>query len=183
MITFELSRTDSELVQIIDLQQRNRLDAVADEQRATEGFVTMAYTIDELRLMSGGYRHVLAKSGGLVVAYALVMLKQCRASFPFLDDMFDNAERAVFKGMPMRDSAYCFMGQVCVDQAFRGNGVFRQLYQTLREQMRADFDCVITEVSLQNLRSLRAHERVGFKQIMEGGAGASEWRVIAWDWS
>ncbi|PFH12333.1 acetyltransferase (GNAT) family protein [Collimonas sp. PA-H2] len=183
MITFELSCKVDELEQIVDLQRLNRLDAVAAELRGTEGFVTMEYTVDELQLMRGAYRHVLAKCDGAVIGYALVMLKECRTSFPFLDNMFRDAEAAVFNGMPMRDNAYFVMGQVCVGQAFRGQGVFRKLYETLRAQMRADFDFVVTEVSLQNPRSMRAHQRVGFRDIAEADAEPSEWRVIVWDWS
>jgi hypothetical protein len=183
MMTFELSDKADDLEQIVELQRLNRLDAVAAELRGTEGFVTMEYTVGELQLMRGAYRHVLAKCDGVVIGYALVMLKECRASFPFLDNMFRDAEAAVFNGMPMRDNAYFVMGQVCVGQAFRGQGVFRKLYETLRTQMRADFDFVVTEVSLQNPRSMRAHQRVGFRGIAGTDAEPSEWRVIVWDWS
>lgn len=183
MITMELSDKLEELEQIVALQRLNRLDAVAAEVRATEGFVTMDYTVRELQLMRGGYRHVVAKCNGAVIGYALVMLKDCRASFPFLDSMFQDAETAVFEGTPLRDKNYFFMGQICVGHAFRGQGIFRKLYQTLCMQMRADFDCVVTEVSVHNARSMRAHQRAGFKEIANEHADAAEWRVIVWDWS
>ncbi|AMP05083.1 GNAT family N-acetyltransferase [Collimonas pratensis] len=183
MITLELSDKVNELEQIVALQRLNRLDAVTADVRATEGFVTMEYTVRELQLMRGEYRHVVAKCDGAVIAYALVMLKDCRASFPFLDTMFRDAETAVFKGMQLREKSYFFMGQICVGQAFRGQGIFRKLYQMLCMQMRADFDCVVTEVSVHNARSMRAHQRVGFKEIVNEHADATEWRVIVWDWS
>jgi GNAT superfamily N-acetyltransferase len=183
MIILELSDKVDELEQIVALQRLNRLDAVAAEERDTEGFVTMEYSVRELQLMRGGYRHVVAKCDGAVIGYALVMLKECRVAFPFLDNMFRDAEAAVFNGMPMRENSYFVMGQICVGQAFRGTGVFRKLYETLRMQMRADFDFVVTEVSLHNARSMRAHQRVGFRDIAHENDDASEWRVIVWDWS
>lgn len=182
MITFEISNQISDLKHIVELQRLNLLDVVASDQRQTEGFVTMKYTVGELQMMCGGYRHAVAKSDGVVIGYALTMLKNCRTSFPFLDSMFEDAEAAVFDGVPMRESSYFFMGQICVDKGFRGKGIFRKLYETQREQMRADFDFIVTEVSVNNVRSLRAHRQVGFIDIGHGGAGTVEWRVIAWDW-
>jgi GNAT superfamily N-acetyltransferase len=182
MITLELSDKTRDLERIVELQRLNLLDTLTGDLRESEGFVTMKYTVQELQLMRGDYRHVVAKFDDVVIGYALVMVKECRASFPFLDDMFQHAEVAVFSGHPMQKSAYFFMGQICVDQAFRGKGIFRKLYETLRGQMRADFDFVVTEVSIKNTRSMRAHQKVGFLEITDGSGDASEWRVIAWDW-
>ncbi|AIY41627.1 hypothetical protein LT85_2469 [Collimonas arenae] len=182
MITFEMSDKIGDLERIVELQQINLPDAVASDQRLTEGFVTMQYTVQELQLMCGAYRHAVAKSDGIVIGYALTMMKDCRTSFPFLDSMFDDAEAAVFDGRPLRDHPYFFMGQICVDKAFRGKGVFRRLYETLREHMRTECDFIVTEVSVNNPRSLGAHRQIGFTDIAHGGAGSTEWRVIAWDW-
>lgn len=183
MIKLELSEKVGELEQIVALQRLNRPGAVTADERDTEGFVTMEYTVRELQLMRGGYRHVVAKSDDAVIGYALVMLTESRASFPFLETMFRDAEAAVFNDKPMRENSYFVMGQICVGREFRGMGVFRKLYETLRMQMHADFDFVVTEVSVHNARSMRAHQRVGFREITNVHADASEWRVIVWDWS
>ena len=176
MIKLELSNQVRDLERIVELQRLNRPHAVPADLWETEGFVTMEYTVEQLQQMSGPYRHVVAKFDGIVVGYALVMLKECRASFPFLDDMFGEAEAGI-------DGSYFVMGQVCVDGAFRGKGIFRKLYHALREQMRADFDCVVTEVSTRNERSMRAHQALGFKNVKDESLQTSEWRVIAWDWT
>ncbi len=182
MFKLECSDSVADLEQIVALQRRNHSSAVAPELWQDEGFVTIEYSVEKLQNMSGKYRHVVAKCDGIVVGYALVMLKECRATFPFLAPMFEEAEAAVFNGKPIRDTSYFVMGQVCVDQACRGKGLFRALYQALREQMRLEFDVVVTEVSTKNGRSLRAHQRVGFRNIDDNGIDAEEWRVIAWDW-
>ena len=182
-INLELSDKYSDLEGIVELQRLNHSNAVASELWETEGFVTMEYTVEELQQMCRGYRHVIAKSDGVVVGYALVMLKESRTAFPFLDDMFQQAEAGALDGNSIREKRYFVMGQMCVGQAFRGQGVFRKLYQTLREQMLADFDLVVTEVSIKNTRSMRAHRQVGFRDIKEEHEQSSEWRVIAWDWN
>jgi predicted GNAT superfamily acetyltransferase len=76
------------------------------------------------------------------------------------------------------------MGQICVDAAYRGQGIFRDLYHALKSQMEHDFDFVVTEVSDKNQRSVLAHQQVGFRDINDIPLPKTdEWEIIAWDWS
>ena len=181
MLSICLSSERTELEQIIALQRANQSSAVARDQWDSQGFVTMEYTVAQLQEMSGAYRHVLAKSDGVVVGYALVMLKQYRDAFPFLHAMFDTIEAGFHDGRALCASRYFVMGQVCIAQSHRGSGIFGQLYAKLKEQMAADFDLVLTEVSEKNGRSLRAHRQLGFRDIATTAA-PTEWHVIAWNW-
>lgn len=71
MVTLELSDAPGDLEGIVELQRLNHSGAVAADLWATRGFVTMEYTVAQLQLMRGGYRHAVAKSGSIVVGYAL----------------------------------------------------------------------------------------------------------------
>jgi len=77
---------------------------------------------------------------------------------------------------------YYVMGQVCVSKNYRGLGLFDQLYQKHREVYSNEYDFILTEVSVRNKRSLRAHERVGFKTVHTYKDMTDEWAVILWDW-
>lgn len=182
MVSLELSDAVTDLEQIIALQRLNHPTVVSSDTWATQGFVTMEYTVQQLQTMSGEYRHVVAKHKDAVVGYALIMLKDHRASFPFLESMFQDIEAGVYQGKPLQESRYFVMGQVCVAKEFRGTGLFKKLYHALREQMRSDFDYVLTEVSAKNGKSMRAHQHLGFENIKPEETGSSEWKVIAWDW-
>ena len=74
MITLELTDNHGDFDRIVLLQSLNRPSVVAADKWATEGFVTMEYTAPELQQIRGRYRHVIAKSDGVVIGYALVML-------------------------------------------------------------------------------------------------------------
>lgn len=181
-ISIELSDSVADLERIIEIQQLNHPGSVAPDLWETQGFVTMKYTVEELQTMCGPYRHVVAKHNDTVVGYALVLLKEHSERFPLLADMFQHIATGAYGGKPLRQSRYVVMGQVCIDENFRGKGIFKELYDKFREQMRADFDLVITEVSAKNGRSMGAHQSVGFENIAPEHAGSSEWNVIAWDW-
>ena len=81
----------------------------------------------------------------------------------------------------LKDRRYYVMGQVCVAKAYRGKGVFDRLYAAHREHLRHRFDACVTEISVRNPRSLRAHARVGFEELERYRDAADEWVVVIWD--
>ena len=159
--------------QVIELQGRNHVDTPG-VAGGGDGFVSLAYTAQILDLVRGPHRHVLARDGAALAGYALVMLREHGAVFPELGPMLAAADQA------LGARPYFVMGQVCVAQPYRGQGIFDGLYHALRAQMSAHFPMVVTEVARANPRSLRAHERVGFRPL--GDDPQSPWVVQAWDW-
>lgn len=177
MFTIELATTIPDLEQILALQRINHSDVVHGDQRSTQGFVSMQYNVAELQAMAGPYQHVVAKHNGVVAGYCLAMLRETRESFPPLMPMFI----AIDATPAMQGRSYIAMGQVCVGAELRGSGAFAAMYHGMRDQMRGHFDDIATEISVHNPRSLRAHEKVGFREIARSGPDG-EWVVVAWDW-
>jgi ribosomal protein S18 acetylase RimI-like enzyme len=133
--------------------------------------------------------HALAPSvvardpAGLVVAYALVMPKEARPLIPILDPMFVMIEQMPPEELTLpADASWYVMGQVAVAPSHRGSGVFDALYAQHRTSYRHKFDAVITEVATRNTRSMRAHERVGFRTVKIYRDATDEWALIVWDW-
>jgi GNAT superfamily N-acetyltransferase len=172
MPTYTTALSHPDLEQILSLQRSNLPGAAPGQEQ--QGFVTLEYTVPLLESVCGPYRHVIAKDGERVIGYALVLLPESRQHFPAIGDMFGAVDAWRAPG-----TRYFVMGQVCVAEGYRGQGVFRGLYRKLREEMRDHFDFVATDVSRKNLRSMQAHAAVGFKEINQG----SPWQVIVWDWS
>ena len=75
------------------------------------------------------------------------------------------------------------MGQVCVAKPYRGRGVFDSLYAAHREHLKSRFDACVTEISVRNPRSRKAHERVGFEELERYGDATDEWIVVIWNWT
>jgi RimJ/RimL family protein N-acetyltransferase len=75
------------------------------------------------------------------------------------------------------------MGQVCVAREFRGQGVFDLMYRAHREHLRARYDRSVTEIAVRNVRSMRAHARVGFRVIDRYRDETDDWAIVAWDWT
>jgi RimJ/RimL family protein N-acetyltransferase len=173
----------TELEQILILQRKNLKDEISAEEMRSQGFVTVEHDLAALEQMHALAPSIIAHQGSELVAYALTMPRECRALMPVLVPMFDLFDRLEYQGKPFNDHRYYVMGQICIDKAHRGKGLFELLYLKHRELYQQRFDFIVTEVSVRNQRSLRAHERVGFQIVHTYRDATDEWAVVLWDWS
>ena len=176
MITYKNTSTDKELEDILALQQANLLKNTSEEERKVQGFVTVEHNFDILKQMHNIYPHTIAVANNKVVGYVLSMSVEFGSSIPVLVPMFEE-----FKEHNITED-FIVMGQVCVDKAYRGKGIFSGLYQQMKTEMSPHFKYIITEIATRNTRSMRAHEKVGFKVIHIFSTPAEEWAIVAWDW-
>jgi GNAT superfamily N-acetyltransferase len=183
MLQASLVNNPEELGQILALQSRNLSRALPTAEQTTQGFLTVQHDLHTLRIMHSLAPSVIVKDKDKVVAYALTMLTDCRDLIPELKSMFNLFTHLKWKGNPLSDYSYYVMGQVCVDKQYRGLGLFDRLYVQHRDVYRHRFDLLVTEISARNVRSLRAHARVGFQSIHQHRDHLDDWVVVGWDWN
>jgi hypothetical protein len=174
-----LAQNDDELRGILALQRANLKSSLSPAEIAEQGFVTLVHTLDVLRRMHELAPSVVAKSGDTVVGYALTMLVEARPLVPQLEPMFDEIERATWHGAPLARRRFYVMGQICVARAFRATGLFAALYAEHDARYGDRFDCLVTEISTSNVRSARAHARVGFEPVACYRHAGDDWSVVA----
>ena len=174
--------TADELLQIHLLNKANYRQNISAEEKEKEGFVSWPYPVHLLERTQALAPHVILKEGDKVAGYALVLLKEAAPFHNDLEGMFHNLAALTYHGRPLADYNYYVMGQVCIDKPWRGKGAFNMLYQHHKKLYSNSFDMVITEISVSNIRSQRAHEKAGFKTIYSYTDAADEWNVVAWDW-
>ncbi|WP_233206463.1 GNAT family N-acetyltransferase [Haliangium sp. UPWRP_2] len=181
-INAELARTGEDLRAILDLQRANLEAALSPDDARAQGFVTVAHTLEILEQMHALAPSVIARAAdGTLAGYALTMLPACRGLLPVLAPMFALLDALAIDGRRLGDSRFYVMGQICVARPFRGHGVVEALYREHAARYRDRFDWIVTEVATRNARSLRAHERIGFREIARNRDAADEWSIIAWD--
>ncbi len=182
MLTATIATTTGELEQILALQGKNLRESVDAAEKQQQGFVTMHHTLETLQQMNDMAPSVIIKDNEKVVAYALVMVNDCRNLVPLLEPMYINFERLTWRNKPLNDYRFYVMGQICIDKDYRGQGLFDLLYQHHRKLYSSAYDFMVTEISVSNGRSLRAHQRVGFQTINVYRDEIDEWEVVLWDW-
>jgi len=173
-IIYKRAETHKELRQILELQRTNIPTSISEEEKKKEGFVTVHHTFEILKAMNGKCAHVIAKYNNQVVGYALCMLKEFKEDIEVLQPMFKKIDDYINKG-----ETYIVMGQICIDKAFRKLGIFRGLYQYMKQQLQSDFSMIVTEVDAANTRSLNAHYAVGFRLLHSYNSKGQDWALIA----
>jgi len=173
MITFGRAISQTDLDQILSLQRKNLPGSISSEERKNEGFVTVSHTFGILKAMNDVCPHIVVKSDGILIGYALCMHPKFASEIEVLRPMFEEINTI----RPKMEN-YIVMGQICIAKAFRGQGIFRQLYQTMQQAVQPDFERIITEVDTKNTRSLRAHYAIGFEELKTYRYGDQNWKLI-----
>jgi hypothetical protein len=178
MITYSTAKSRSDLNQILELQKANLKSSISLEEYKKEGFVTLEHDIDLLEKLNTPYPHIIAFNGLEIVGYALVTTPEKISSIPLLQSTIEELKGVVYHQKNVLDLKYFIMGQVCIDKSYRGQGVFQGLYQKMKNEMKSDFEIIITEIATVNKRSMRAHEKVGFEILKIHNENDSEWAIV-----
>ena len=179
----KLAQTTQELEQILDLQEANLGRNLSDSEKRSNGFVTVKHDLTVLKKMNAAAPQIIAKDGDRVVGYALVMPKEFSAFVPVLIPMFEMFGKLSYNERILAEYSYYVMGQICIADTHRGIGIFEKLYNKHKEAYSKQFEICLTEVSSSNTRSMRAHEKVGFKTIHNFNDQTDNWNIMVWDWT
>src|SRR5580658_7086685 len=123
MIIYTKAYTEGDLKGILNLQKANLAKNLAPEEIGREGFVTVDHSYQQLKILNDVEKHVIAKNGDAVIGYLLAMTKQASDKIPILVPMFHEFDHIHFQGRLIQSCNYLVVGQVCIDKAFRGQGV------------------------------------------------------------
>ena len=172
-IYYTRATSNAELEQILKLQQDNLKGGLSDSEKEKEGFVSVVHSLKLLEAMNDVCPHILAKSGDTVLGYALCMHPDFSEAIPMLKPMFRKVSGLI-------DPAHRFviMGQVCIGKSWRKQGIFRGLYASMQQELKGQFDSIITEVDDKNQRSLTAHLAVGFITLEVYTSGERTWHLV-----
>lgn len=173
--------TYKDLSGIVQLQQSNLKGALDTLEWNQEGFVTVQHDVELLDKMNTPHPHTVAKVNGEVVGYCLVMLPSMKLEIPILFPLFEKLKQLEYQGKKLSLSNYFVMGQVCIAKAYRGKGVFKGMYDYMQAALSSSFDYVVTEISLNNPRSRKAHFKQGFESLLKyDDVQGESWEIVIW---
>ena len=176
--------SEAELIGIQALQRANLKNSISEDEALKEGFVTAEYSIELLKAMHATSPSIIAKDGDKVVGYALVSTKAIMGQHALLDDLFNVLDRLNYNNKSLSEkNAYVLVGQLCVGKGYRGMGLVQKMYNHFREILKHEFKYLITDVAIENERSLKAHIKTGFQVIHTIDYGGVKWDIVLWDWN
>ena len=178
MIQIKRVESKEELQGILELQAKNIEENLAQSEITQEGFVTLKHDFDLLELMNSYEKQIIAVNEGKVIGYALIMVQELRDKIPVLVPMFKKLDAMSYKSQRISDASYYIMGQICIDKEYRGKGIFAKLYDKHHAVLADKYGYCITQVAHRNPRSIRAHEKVGFKEILSFSDETDSWSIF-----
>lgn len=173
---------NDELVGIAHLQALNLRKNIDADTAMSQGFLTAEYTLEYLKAMNDVSPSIIAKDGDKVVGYALVATKEVRNGHDLMADLFNVIDTKSYKGQLLKEVNYVVVGQLCVGEGYRGQGLVKSMYDFYRDCYAAEYEYLITDVAQANTRSLKAHKKSGFEVIDTLVYGGIGWDIVLWDW-
>jgi len=147
--------TRDDIVGILELQEQNLGEA--------GGTLSVRFSSDWFEAALADLPVMVARRGGRVVGYLVSSSPAAQSHLPLIGAML-----RVYPGAP---DAYVY-GPVCVAKSERGRGLAGALLSALRAQLAGREG--ITFIRRDNVRSLRAHAKMGMREVAEfsdeGGA-------------
>jgi len=185
MISVGIVQSEEDLSAIIALLQLNLRRNLSLDMQNSDGFVSIEYELSFLRKINELAPSIIAKdSTSKLVGYALTVLPEIAPQLPEFDKFISLINKLEYKGKPLRNYTYYIMGQVCIANGFRGQNIFDRMFHKHRELYADRYQLLITYISDKNVRSLRAHTRVGFETVHSFTSATSDelWHIVLWDW-
>ncbi len=161
MPEYSIVQTEAELKGILTLLESNLAINVPDEVEDKEGFLTVAYSREDLKRMHDTEPGIIAKDKDQVIAYVLALNPVIKKDFPILTPLLDLFEKIIYEGRPVSTYNYLIIGQACIEKNYRGKGIFKKIYAAYNARFRDKYDFAISEIATRNQRSMNAHSESG----------------------
>jgi ribosomal protein S18 acetylase RimI-like enzyme len=183
-MSFEITeaRSKQELREILELQTKNHRDRLSEAERTENGFLSVKHNPLTLEAMNEEAPQIIAKAENKVVGFALVMPESFGNAVPELRPLFEMLKTISYQGKKITEYQFYVMGQICVDENYRSMGMVDKLYQKHKEVYSKKFEICVTEIASGNLRSMKAHQRVGFEIVHTFRDATDEWNIVVWNW-
>lgn len=141
---------------ILQLQTQNTPANLSDSQKR-QGFIVSRMDEAQLASINQGMGILVAVEGQALAGFVCLMPTDAQPHPPVVDAMLDKLAGQSFHGRPLSEQRVFLYGPVCLDAAWRGKGVLKQLYAAVKARTREAFDVGALFVDDSNPHSLAAH--------------------------
>lgn len=166
---------------ICDLAAANHRDGLSvDAQR--QGFLSARFSLGQIGAMAEDLGVMVAVAEERVVGFMCASRCEWTGQPAIVRHMVDCFPQCRWHNRPLDGNGAFVYGPVCIDMAYRGQGVLRKMYQCLLRELQGRYRVGVGFVADENEASLRAHTE-GLKMHQVGSftfAGRS-YRMLAFD--
>ena len=174
----------SDIEATLKLHAKYQVDTI-DEADKKDGFVTTAFTVEELtQLIEQEQGLFVAKEGDEVLAYVMAASWQFWSKWPMFQHMVKELANLEYLGQTLSiDNSYQY-GPICIDKSVRGTELLEEIFHFSLKHMAKRYPILVTFVNKINPRSYEAHKRkLGLEVIQEFSFNGNEYWEFVYDTS
>ena len=174
--------TVADIPQIEELQKRYHVSFINEEEKKN-GFVTTLFTREQLtELIEQEDGISIACDGESLVAYAMAGSWQFWSKWPLFQQMIADLPNITYLGKTLSTENSYQYGPVCIDMAYRGQGVLENLFAHSARLMSKRYPILITFINHLNPRSFTAHtQKVGLDVIKDFSFNGNNYYELGYD--
>jgi hypothetical protein len=167
---------------IVDLESRYYIDNL-DAAARTKGFISVLHTPQwfAAAIDSGGM-HVAATAAREIAGFIAVTDPpdpNAPDLPPIVRAMLDLADTIEVNGTPIAAHRWALRGPVCIDEAFRGCGIYSAFNAATREFYRDRYELGVVFVAADNPRSLHTTTtKLGARSLAEFEVDSARYRFL-----
>lgn len=174
--------TIADIPQLQALQQKYHVSSIREEDKKN-GFVTTLFTAEQFQELIERENGIsLACDGGTVAGYAMAGSWEFWSKWPLFQHMIADLPNVSYLGQTLNTQNSYQYGPVCIDMAYRGQGVLKDLFRYSTSQMSSRFPILITFINQINERSFAAHtKKVGLEVIKTFSFNGNQYYELGYD--
>lgn len=151
--------TIEDIPAIDELQKKYHVSTISKEEKVN-GFVTTLFTKEQFtEIIEKENGITIACDGDKVVAYAMAASWEYWSKWPLFQYMIGDLENTEYLGQKLTTKNSYQYGPICIDMAYRGTEVLKNVFEFSKKQMSKRYLILITFINHINPRSYNAHTR------------------------
>ncbi|MDJ0625943.1 MAG: hypothetical protein QNJ31_06220 [Candidatus Caenarcaniphilales bacterium] len=183
-LEIKLLEKDEEINGILELQQKNLPHNLSKDETVNQGFLTVIHFFDLLNKMNKEEKSVIAKDKrNRVIGYCLAMTKDLGSTIEILKPFFFHLNELIIDNKSLNEFKVIYVGQACIQKEYRGMNLLSKMYAKYKEYFVPRYEIAVTEILQRNIRSMSAHQKIGFQPLDTYIAPNDEvCDIVFWDW-
>jgi GNAT superfamily N-acetyltransferase len=169
----------SDIDNIVLLQEKYLVTNMPESEK-NQGFVTTPFSIEQIKFEIAEDSLFVAEADNKIVAYVFVGTWDFFSQWKIFALMAENLPNIKFENKVLDRTTSFQYGPICIDADYRGQGLFEQLFETMRKTLNKRFPVGVTFINKLNKRSFEAHtKKLGLIVVDEFSFNQNEYYTLA----
>lgn len=141
---------------IIRLNSANFVANLAEAERH-DGFLSALFTLEQTAAMAEDLGTTVAIVDGVLAGFLCAFRNDFEHGSPVVAKMIESYDRVRFEGQLLSSYDTYAYGPVCIDRAYRRQGLLRGLYEAQIRELAGQFEVGVALIARSNPHSMQAH--------------------------